>query len=181
VATEDPRGGLEEAFADGRSAVNEDQLAAYDALAREADDTLVEGVNSGFATAFFVGAGLALLGAVAVLPGTRVPRPAIAAGAAAAALLAPAGYALAAERARPEPVRIEDPCEDRELPDSGGAGGLLQDAALVALDHVACRAGSSREELVIALVDDESAQQYEDRYGVDPRSALDLLEVALPG
>jgi predicted MFS family arabinose efflux permease len=181
VATEDPRGGLDEAFADGRGAVDEDQLPAYDALTRQADDTLVEGVNRGFAAAFLVGAALALVGAVALLPGVSVRRPAIAAGVAAAALLAPAGYALAAETARPEPVRIEDPCEDRELPDSGGAGGLIQDAALVALDHVACRAGSSREELVIALVDDESAQKYEDRYGVDPRSALDLLEVALPG
>jgi len=51
----------------------------------------------------------------------------------------------------------------------------------VALDHVACRAGSSREELVLALVDDAEAASYEQRYGVDPRSALDLLEVALPG
>jgi MFS family permease len=181
VATEDPRGGLEEAFAEGRASVDEDQLAAYDALTRQADDTLVAGVNRGFAPAFLIGAGLALIGALALLPGAASRRPALAAGLAGAVLVAPAGYALAAETARPEPVRIQDPCEDRELPDSGGAGGFLQDAALVAIDRVACRAGSSREELVIALVDDESAQEYEDRYGVDPRSALDLLEVALPG
>jgi MFS family permease len=181
VESANPRGGLEDAFAAARGRVDEDNLAAYDALARRTDDVLVTGVNRGFAAAFLVGAALALLGCLALLPGTRVRRPALVAGLAGAALLAPAGYALAADGERPEPVRIEDPCEDRELPNSGGAGGLLQGAALVALDRVACRAGSSREELVIALADDGAAERYEQRYGVDPRSALELLEAVLPG
>ena len=62
VETEDPRGGLEQAFADARGEVDDDELAAYDDLAERADDVLVTGVNDGFRTAFLV-AGLALLAA----------------------------------------------------------------------------------------------------------------------
>jgi predicted MFS family arabinose efflux permease len=180
VETDDPREGIERVFADGRGEVDADDLGAYDRLAERADDTLVDGVNRGFAPAFLAGAGLALLAALALAPPLAARRPAVAAGAAAAALLATAGFALAAEGARAEPVRIADPCQKRDLPSSGGLGGLAQDAALVALDRMACRAGSSREELVLALLDDDSADRYEERYGVDPRSALDLTNLILP-
>jgi hypothetical protein len=78
-------------------------------------------------------------------------------------------------------VQIQDPCHDRDLPDSGGVAGFLQDAALVALDQLACKAGSSREELVLALVDEDAAKKYERRYDVDPRSIQNLAELVLPG
>jgi predicted MFS family arabinose efflux permease len=181
VETEDPRTGLERVFAQGRHDIDEDERPAYDELAQRADDTLVAGVNDGFATAFLVGAAFALLAAAALAPWTAVRRPALALGITAAALLAPAGYALAAEQERPEPVRIADPCKDRDLPRSGGLTGAIQDALLVAVDRAACKAGSSREELVLALVDDESAKEYKQRYGVDPRSVVDLGELLLPG
>jgi predicted MFS family arabinose efflux permease len=181
VETEDPREGLERVFADSRGDIDEDQRAAYDALAERADDTLVAGVNDGFATAFLVGAAFALLAAPALMPWTAVRRPALAAGVTAAALLAPAGYALAAEQERPEPVRIADPCKDRDLPETGGITGAIQDALLVAVDKAACEAGSSREELVLALVDDDSAEDYRRQYGVDPRSVVDLGQLLLPG
>jgi len=181
VETEDPRSGLERVFADTRDDVDEDQRAAYDELAQRADDTLVAGVNDGFATAFLVGAAFALLAAPALMPWTAVRRPALAVGVTAAALLAPAGYALAAEQERPEPVRIADPCKDRDLPDSGGITGEIQNALLVAVDKAACEAGSSREELVLALVDDDSAKDYQQRYGVDPRSVIDLGQLLLGG
>jgi predicted MFS family arabinose efflux permease len=181
VETEDPRGGLERVFADTRDEIDQDQQAAYDELAQRADDTLVAGVNDGFAAAFLVGAAFALLAAPALMPWTAVRRPALAAGVTAAALLAPAGYALAADGERPEPVRIADPCKDRDLPDSGGITGAIQDALLVAVDKAACEAGSSREELVLALVDDDSAKDYQQRYGVDPRSVVDLGQLLLGG
>ena len=76
---------------------------------------------------------------------------------------------------------IENPCEDRDTPGTGGITGFLQDAALVALDRVACEAGSSREQLVLALLDENTAEDYEARYGVDPRSISDLAETFLPG
>ena len=181
VESEDPRAGIERVFAAARGDVDDDQRAAYRELESRADEALVAGVNRGFATAFLAGAGLALLAALALAPLAAARRPALAAGLAAAAVLATGGFALAADRARAEPVRIADPCSDRDLPSSGGLGGLAQDAALIALDKLACRAGSSREELVLALVDDESAERYEERYGVDPRSALGLADLLLPG
>jgi hypothetical protein len=46
---------------------------------------------------------------------------------------------------------------------------------------VACRVGSTREELVLALADEDAARDYERRYGVNPRSALDIAERFLPG
>jgi predicted MFS family arabinose efflux permease len=181
VETEDPRAGLERAFADHRDSVDEDQRPAYDELAERADETLVAGVNDGFATAFLVGAAFALLAVPALAPWGAVRRPAVAAGVVAAALLAPAGYALAAEQDRPEPVPIADPCKDRDLPESGGLMGAIQDALLVAVDRAACEAGSSREELVLAMVDEDAARAYERRYGVDPQSVVDLGELLLPG
>ena len=193
VETEDPRGGLDEVFADARSEVDEDQLAAYDDLAQRSDELVVTSVDEGFRTAFLVAAGLALLAAALLVPpavastrasGTMVLRRdamrAVGAVSAAAAIGVVA-FALLASSARPEPVQIADPCEQRDLPSTGGVTGFAQDAALVAADVIACRVGSSREELVLALADDEAAREYEERYGVDPRSALDIAERFLPG
>jgi predicted MFS family arabinose efflux permease len=186
VETEDPRGGLERVFANGRSEIDEDERADYDRLAQRADEVLVAGVNDGFSTAFLVGAGFALLAALILVSAAlgynlAGPRPAIAVGAALVAALAVGGYTLAADRDRPPEVVIQDPCEDRDTPGSGGITGFLQDAALVALDEVACRVGSSREELVLAMVDDDAARAYKRRYDVDPRSVIDLAESVLPG
>ena len=186
VETEDPRGGLERVFADGRGEVDDDEREDYDALTERADEVLVAGVNDGFSTAFLVGAGLALLAALILLPtalgySLAGARPAIAVGVACVAALAVGAYALAADSERPEQVVIADPCEDRDNPGSGGITGFLQDAALVAVDEVACRVGSSREELVLAMVDDDAAKDYERRYDVDPRSVIDLAGSVLPG
>ncbi len=186
VETEDPRGGLERVFAAGRGEVDDDEREDYDALAERADEVLVAGVNDGFSTAFLVGAGLALLAALILLPAAlgyslAGARPAIAVGVACVAALAVGAYAVAADSERPEQVVIADPCEDRDNPGSGGITGFLQDAALVALDEVACRVGSSREELVLAMVDDDAARDYERRYDVDPRSVIDLAGSVLPG
>ena len=71
---------------------------------------------------------------------------------------------------------IADPCEDRALPDTGGITGFLQDRALDLLDGAACRFGSSREALVLALADEGDARAYQAKYGVDPRSTRGILE-----
>jgi MFS family permease len=180
VATEDPRGGMKEVFGSAREDVRDDQLQAYDGLAERADDVLVAGVNEGFRNAFLVAAGLALLAAALLVPaaGSRARVVLPVAGAAAFAV---AAFAVGAHSARPDAVVLASPCADRQLPDSGGPIGLLQDATLVAVDVVACRVGSSREELVLALVDDDAAKRYQKRFGLNPRDALDLAEVVLPG
>ncbi len=58
----------------------------------------------------------------------------------------------------------------------------MQDRALQALDAAACRYGTSREELALAMADDERARAYAEAHGVDPRSTdglLDLLATTL--
>ncbi|MET0614961.1 MAG: MFS transporter [Thermoleophilaceae bacterium] len=182
VETQDPRGGLDHVFADARDKVDSDQIASYDDLTERADDLLVTAVNDAFRTAFLVAAGLALL--AAALLAIAVPVAAadrvvgfVALGSVAGVLV----FGLLAQSVRPEPVVIADPCENRQLPSSGGLQGLAQDAVLRAADAVACRVGSSREELVLALADDQSAREYERRYGVNPRSAIDVARQLLPG
>jgi predicted MFS family arabinose efflux permease len=201
IETEDPRGGLDKVFADARGDVDDDQLDAYDDLTQRADDLLVTSVDEGFRTAFLVAAGLALLGGVllviAAIPAasgwataladdaafpTRLGRSARVLGLVAlGSVIGVAAFALAASTARPEPVQIADPCKHRDLPSTGGVTGFAQDAALTAADVVACRVGSSREELVLALADEQAASEYEQRYGVNPRAALDIAKQFLPG
>jgi hypothetical protein len=74
-------------------------------------------------------------------------------------------------------VALGDPCRPRAPASSGGLSGLLQAQALKVLDRAACRAGSSREELVLALADRGRAEAYQRRYGVDPRSLGGLFSL----
>ena len=164
----DPRGQLEAGLAEAD--VDPEDRAAFDDLATRADEMLVAGVQAAFAPAFAICGALALLAAVVLLP--RDGRV-LAAGAAAVALAG--GAALARPELAPEPVTLADPCEPRELPGTGGIEGAIQDVALVALDRAACRYGSSREELALALVDADARADYEREYGVDPRSIGGLL------
>jgi Major Facilitator Superfamily len=142
---------------------------AYEEVAERADEMLVAGVNRAFEPALLI-AGLLGLGAALVL---RPPRRALAVGA--VALVLPAAAALAEPALGPEPVRILDPCEPRDLPGAGGLTGFVQDAALIALDRAACRFGSSREELAIALASPADAVVYARKYGVDPRDLRELI------
>ncbi len=119
---------------------------------------------------------LALAGAFAVLP--REPRSrTIALAVTAAALALPAAHAVARPVLAPAPVAIADPCAARDLPGTGGVDGFVQDAALGALDRAACRYGSSREELALALADEDAARAFRAAHGVDPRSTDGLLDI----
>ena len=57
--------------------------------------------------------------------------------------------------------------------------GFLQEQALKLLDSTACKLGSSREELVLALADKAEAKRFEREHGVDPRTAAGLLSALL--
>lgn len=179
VEDTDPRAGLRKATDELRGDFEGDDLAEYDRFAARTDETLVTAVGEAFGPAFLITALLALLGAACLVP-RRATAAALAAAAAGAATAG--GYALAHRELAPEPVAIQDPCHaDRDLPDSGGISGFLQDRALELLDTAACRFGSSREELVLALADPADAKAYEDRYGVDPRSATSILGELIGG
>jgi MFS family permease len=176
----DPRETLRGSLDEAAASVGEDPegAAVYTELARRADETLVAGINDAFAVAFVVTGVLALLGALAVLPrGGRAMRTSLAVAGSALAL--GAAQAAVASSAEPDPVAIADPCAERDLPGTGGIEGIAQDLALAGLDRAACQFGSSREELALALVDDDAAQRFEDEHGVDPRSIEDLVRGAL--
>jgi hypothetical protein len=154
---------------------DDEERQAYATLRRRADETLVSEIDGAFTPAFLITGGLALVAALALLTGLRLARDfRTVAAAGAAALAVPLALGLAKPSLEPDPVTIADPCQKRELPSTGGIGGFVQDAALVALDRAACRFGTSREELALALVDKDAAREYEREHGVNPRS-LDLL------
>jgi MFS family permease len=176
----DPRQTLRNSLDAAAAGVGDDPetVAVYDDLTARADETLVTGINEAFAVAFLVTGALALLGALAVFPWRGGGATRVSLVVAGSALTLAAGQAAVSTSAEPEPVAIEDPCEERELPGTGGIEGILQDVALIGLDRAACEFGSSREELAIALVDEDAAAEYEAEHGVDPRS-IDLARGAL--
>ena len=78
------------------------------------------------------------------------------------------------------PPEIQDPCHPhRTPPKTGGITGFLQDQALKLLDSTACKLGSSREELVLAIADEAEAKRFEREHGVDPRTAAGILSALL--
>jgi MFS family permease len=180
VDARQPRNALKAAVAEHRSQFSGEDLRAYDELGQRADDVLVGAVGRAFKPAFLIAGGFALLGALALALTPQVRLAAGLAAAAVAAALAPAAYALAHDERAPAPVTIADPCHPRPSPGSGGITGLLQDQVLRLLDSAACKNGSSREELVLALADDREAEAYQRKYGVNPRSLGGIVQMLLP-
>jgi hypothetical protein len=107
-----------------------------------------------------------------------LPPPPLALGAAAATI---AAYAILHAGLAPAPVHLQDPCKGRNLPGAGGITGFLQDRALELLDTTACRLHASREELVLALADEQDRKRFIKRHGVDPRSPASVLGGLLGG
>jgi hypothetical protein len=183
VDEQDPRDGLRRAVRAERGRFEGRDLAEYDRLGRRADETVTAAVADAFHEAFLITGALALIAALVVAPWERARRfaPALAAGAA-VAVGTPAVYAVLHARLAPEPVRILDPCTaKRRAPGTGGLTGFLQDQALRLLDQTACRLGSTREELVLALTSDADARRFKEEHGVDPRTVGGLLRALLGG
>lgn len=175
IEEDDPRGELERSVAEARKDLDGDDLDELDSLATQLDDIVTGAVRSSFRFAFIVTAALALAAGLILLAGALAPARGVAGGALAgailAALLVTGGYTVVFAGSERERVRIQDPCRaDRDLPDTGGIGGFFQDRALETLDEAACDSGSSREELLLAIADEDLADDYERRYGEDPRS-----------
>jgi hypothetical protein len=169
-----PRASLQAAIVAHRGGFGGADLAAYDQLARRADQTLVTAVNNSFQLAFIITGAMALL-AAAVLAPRPLRRGLPIAAVAVLVVGAPASYALVRHALAPAPVPIRNPCLPRALPGTGGLAGAVQDQALALLDTTACRLHSSREELVLALTSDRDARAFQARHGVDPRSLTGIL------
>jgi MFS family permease len=174
--TDDPRGQLQKSVKSARSDVGSGDLPELNRLGRKLDDVVTGAVREAFRSTFIVTAALALLAALILLSeafGAALARPALAT-AAVASIVALAGYGIAFAVQGQETVPIRDPCKDRNLPDTGGITGFLQDQSLAALDRAACNFGSSREELLLALFDDRLQHKFEQEHGVNPRSVFSL-------
>jgi MFS family permease len=184
INTDDPRGQLERSIDETSSGLEGDEAAEIEQLGDRLDDVVTGAVRAAFRVAFIVTAALALAAALVLLWGALAPavgvRRTAVASPAIAALLVAAGYGVAFGASERETVKIGDPCEERELPSTGGIGGALQDLSLAALDRAACEFGSSREELLLALFDDQRREDFEQKYGEDPRD-LTTLGPALLG
>ena len=173
VDVENPRKGLTTAV-DKHRAEFADDAAVYDRLAGRLDDVVVVAVQDAFRAAYLIAAALAVLAAALLVSAYRKPAVLLATAVAAATFLV---YVVEHREKGPAPVVLEDPCQERDLPDTGGLAGALQDEALKLLDQAACQSGSSREEFALALFDPQRAKQFEKEHGVDPRSASGLLSL----
>jgi hypothetical protein len=178
VDTHDPRAGLRRALDSQRRRSPGAERAAYDRLGTRMDETLTRVLADAFKPAFLITGGLAFLAALLLTPWppARKAAPALA-GAALLALLAPAANAASDAAFGPQRVAILDPCTATRRPLSiGGTSGVVQDRAVELLDATACRLGSSREELVLALAYEHDAKRFEEKHGVNPHSISDLLQ-----
>jgi hypothetical protein len=179
VESERPRAGLHGALEENRASIKAGDRAAYDEMAQRVDDTVVLAVGEAFRTAFLVTGALALLAALAVLPWPAARHSVLGPAVLALTVALPVGYLGLHAAVAPAAVELRDPCRLRPLPATGGVQGFLQDRVIELLDTTACKAGSTREELVLALTDSADRKRYEERHGVDPRSLSSLLSLAL--
>ncbi|HEY2604214.1 MAG TPA: MFS transporter [Thermoleophilaceae bacterium] len=179
VQSDQPRSGLRRAVAAERGRFQGAELATYDLLGRRADDTLITAVGKAFRSSFLLAGAAGFLGAFLLIAGARLAPLVVAAVLAAGVPLA---YVALHSAVAPTPPAILDPCTaNRTPPSGGGLTGFLQRQALTLLDRTACRLGSSREELVLALADKDDATRFQRKYGVDPRTAGGLLQGLLGG
>jgi hypothetical protein len=70
-----------------------------------------------------------------------------------------------------EPTPVADPCVTREWRDPGGLQEVLEQVALSALDGAACELGVSREDLVLAVRDEESLDAFAEERGLSRADA----------
>ena len=65
-----------------------------------------------------------------------------------------------------EPTPVADPCQTREWRDPGGLQEGLEQVALSALDGAACDIGVTREDLVLAIRDEDALGAFAAEHGI---------------
>jgi MFS family permease len=177
VNSDEPRAGLRRAVAAERSSFSGPDRVTYDKLGKRADDTLVAAVGEAFRSSFLLAGASGLLAALLLIAGVHLAAIAIAG---ALTVGTPVAYVALHRSLTPKPPAILDPCTaKRRVPNTGGVAGLLQEQVLKLLDSTACKLGSSREELVLALADKSEAERFKREHGVDPRTIGGLLTALL--
>jgi hypothetical protein len=178
VEQDRPRAGLTAAVDDQRERLPADDRASFDRVGDRVDDVLVTAVGESFRVPFLITGAAALAAALLLAPW---PPGGALLGAGALAAATVAAYGVLYASAAPEVVEVRDPCRERPSVLGGGLGGFIEDRAYDVLDAAACRDGTSREELVLAIVDDREAKRYEAEHGRNPRDVLALLASLLGG
>jgi MFS family permease len=180
VDSASPRGGLRSAAAKERASIPPAQRPEYDRVVKRADDTVILAIGASFFPAFLITGAFAVLAGLAVaLEGrTRERRmPAWAMAALLVGVVALAAQVVAWQTIKPAKAPLSDPCKPRRLPPATGATGVLQDQLLKFVDGAACKFGSSREELVLALLEPSEAKRYEREHHVDPSALSGLIKL----
>ena len=75
-----------------------------------------------------------------------------------------------------EPTPVADPCASREWRDPGDLGEALEQIVLSALDGAACELGVSREDLVLAVRNEEALDDFADEHGISRDEAQQAVE-----
>ena len=78
-----------------------------------------------------------------------------------------------------EPTPVADPCSTRDWRDPGGVQEVLEQIALSALDGAACELGVSREDLVLAVRDEEALDAFAAEHGLSRADAERAVEDGL--
>jgi MFS family permease len=180
VNSESPRGGLRTAAAAQRASVPAAERPEYDRLISRLDDAVIVAIGDSFLPAFLITCLFALLAglAVALERRTRDRRtPAWGLAILLAGILALAGQAVAWQQIKPAKHKLADPCHPGPPPSAGGPTGALQAQLLTFVDAAACKFGSSREALVLALLDPSQTKRYAEQYHVDPRALAGLVKL----
>jgi MFS family permease len=173
VRSDHPLAAVRSASRTARKDVQPTDRTRFDAMFADVETVFVGAAADAFHRAFLIAAALAFLAALLLwLEARRIAVAAVVAGG-----VIVGAQALADHYAAPSSVKIADPCRKRKLPHTGGVGGAVQVIALRALDAAACRLGASREELVLALVDEKEAARFRRRHGVDPKAVRALLRL----
>jgi hypothetical protein len=75
-----------------------------------------------------------------------------------------------------EPTPVADPCATREWRDPGDLEEALEQITLSALDGAACELGVSREDLVLAVRNEEALDEFADEQGISSEDAEQAVE-----
>jgi hypothetical protein len=77
------------------------------------------------------------------------------------------------------PAKVADPCAPRDWRNPHGAQEVLQQIVLSALDGAACDLHVSREDMVLALANKESREQFAREHGITRTELEDLVRKGL--
>jgi hypothetical protein len=77
------------------------------------------------------------------------------------------------------PAKVADPCAPRDWRDPQGAQEVLQQVVLSALDGAACELHVSREDMVLALANTDSREQFAREHGITRTELEDLVRKGL--